>query len=156
MNEPTFPFLEPIAGPFRVTDRWRTWLRDLWVATTQRSAVRVAQVVLTAQVAALATTPFLTGSLSGGLYRVSVFTHITTPASVNSSLTVTVSFTHHGLACSLAGAALATNLTTSVQSNIWTIAIDPGTPISYSTAYVSNAAGMQYALSAAVETVALA
>lgn len=153
MNEPTFPFREPIAGSYPVTDRWRIWFRDLFVATTQQAATRVAQVVLTAQIAALATTPFLTGSLSGGLYRVSVFTHILVPATVTSSLIVTVSFTHHGVACALSSADLNTNLATSVQSNVWTIAIDAGTPISYSASYASNAAGMQYALVAAVETV---
>lgn len=156
MNEPTFPFREPIAGTLTVTDRWRIWFRDLFVATTQLASSRVAAVALTAQLAAIATTPFTTGSLSGGLYRVSVFTHITTPATVNSSLIVTISFTHNGVACTLAGAALTTNLTTSVQSNVWVIAIDPGTPISYSTTYVSNAAGMAYALAAAVETVNVA
>ncbi len=153
MNEPTFPFREPIAGTEPVTERWRIWFRDLFVATTQTAAQRLASIALTAQIAALAVTPFATGSLSAGFYRVSVFTHILTPASVNSSLIVTVSFTHHGVACSEATAALTTNLTTSVQSTTFPIQIDAGTPISYSTTYVSNAAGMSYALVAAVETV---
>ncbi len=156
MNEPTFPFREPIADPDRlVTQPWRIWFRDLFVATTQTAAQRIAAVALTGQIAALAVTPFATGSLSGGLYRVSVFTHILTPASVNSSLIVTVSFTHNGVACSMASAALTGNLTTSVQGTTFPIQIDAGTPISYSTTYVSNAAGMTYALAAALETVSL-
>ena len=154
MNEPTFPFRETVVGPDRlITQPWRIWFRDLFVATTQTAAQRLAAVTLTAQIAALAVTPFGTGSLSAGLYRVSVFTHILTPASINSSLTVTVSFTHNGVACSLASAALTGNLTTSVQGTVFPIQIDAGTPISYSTTYVSNAAGMSYALSAAVETI---
>ncbi len=153
MSNPVFPFREPIAGTEPVTQPWRIWFRDLFVATTQTASQRIAAVALTGQIAALAVTPFATGSLSAGLYRVTVFTHILTPASINSSLIVTVSFTHNAVACSLATADLNTNLTTSVQGTTFPIQIDAGTPISYSVAYVSNAAGMTYALSAAVETV---
>lgn len=154
MSAPNFPFREPIADRFPVNDRWRIWFRDAFVATSERAASRVADVALPAQSGSLATTPFPTGSLSAGLYRVSVFTRITTVAATSSSLAVTVSFTRGGVACSLSSPALTTNLTSSVQGTAWPIAIDAGTPISYSTTYASVPAGqMKYELIGAVETV---
>lgn len=153
MNEPTFPFREPIAGKWLVTDRWRIWLRDLFLATTEQTSKRIASVTIPSGAGAIATTPFPTGSLAGGLYRVSVFAHIVVAATISSSLIITISFTHHGVACALQTDDLNGNLTTSVRSATFPIQIDAGTPISYRATYASSAAGMQYALAAAVETV---
>jgi hypothetical protein len=137
-----------------VAPRPLVWLRDLRQdVNTGSLLVPGGAVSLTSQNAAIGTTPFDTAALTSGQYQVSAFTQVITPASVNSSVTVTFSFTRNTVACTLTGGALTTNDPTKPRSDIFMITVDGGTPISYSTAYVSNLAGMTYDLDLLVQRV---
>ena len=128
-----------------VASRPLVWLRDLRADVNTSSAVVAGGTVsLVSQSTAIATTPFKTGSLTEGQYRVSAFTQIITVASVNSSVIVTFSFTRRGFACAISAPALTSNDRTLPTTFVGLISVDGGTPVSYSTAYVSNAAGMVY------------
>lgn len=161
-NAAEFPVREDIVTgpgpgvklPWRITEKWRVWLRDLLVLIQSIPAV-VTTVALTTQSASIGTTAIPTASLAGGLYRVSWYAAITTAAAVNSSLTVTVSWTDGGIAKSLSGAAITGNTTSTVQSQPpLPIHIDANSPVSYSTVYASNVAGtMVYALDVVLEAV---
>lgn len=148
-----FPVREPMTTTGGlIADRWRVWLRNLRQDVNLRTN-RLAAIVYDTQSASIGLTAFETDTLTEGQYRVGAFTHVTTPASLNSSLIVTLSFTHKTIACTLPSTALTTNLTTSVQSNEWFVSIDGGSPISYSTTYVSNIAGMIYSIALTLEQV---
>ena len=153
-QSPDFPIRDPLVGPQGlITDPWRIWLRNLHQEVGTNPA-RVAIVTLDAQTGSLATTPYKTASLGPGLYRVNVFTHVTTVGSVSSSLSVTIGFTHKTVACTFQSIALVTNLTTSVQTNVWTFAIDASTPVTYASSYAANAAAsMAYSFVAVLESV---
>ena len=111
-------------------------------------------VSLTAQNASLGTTPIPLPSLATGLYRLTYYARITTVDAVNSSLTVTLSWTDGAVACSLSGAAMTGNTTATVQSSTAMIQIDAASPISYATTYASNTPGaMKYKLLILVEAV---
>ncbi len=128
-----------------VASRPLVWLRDLRSdVNTSSVLVPGGSITLASKSAAVVTTPLDTALLNGGQYQVSAFTQIITPASINSSVTVTFSFTSNTVACFLSAPAVTSNDPTLPGSFVGTINIDPGTPISYSTAYVSNAAGMVY------------
>lgn len=137
-----------------VASRPLVWLRDLR-ADVNTSSVLVAggTITLANKSASVGTTLFNTASLSSGQYRVSAFTQIITAASINSSLIVTFSFTKNTVACVLPSAALTSNDITKPGSFVGLISIDAGTPISYSTTYVSNAAGMVYSTDLVLEQV---
>lgn len=128
-----------------VAPRPLVWLRDLRDDVSLSSAtVPGGTVTLANKSAAVATTPFSVGALASGQYGVSAFTQILTPASINSSVIVTFSFTCRTIACVLPVPALTSNDVTRPSSFVGMITIDAATPISYSIAYVSNLAGMVY------------
>ena len=156
-NNPIFPFREDmtVMAGTTVSQPWQIWFRNLFT-TTQAQPTNLATVTQGSQSASVSTTPFQTGSLSGGLYRVNVFAHITTPGSISSSLIITISFTNDGLACSISTPALTTNTSTSVVSQSIPIEIDAGTPVSWSTTYASNSSGsMLYTVAVMLETLSL-
>lgn len=152
---PTFPSREPFLQglPNIVAFRPLTWFRDLQ-SRILLSPAKLAIVTLAGQTAAIASKPFLVGTLGPGSYRVSVFTHVTTAAGVSSSLTPSIGFTHKGDSCARTGTALTTNTVTSVDSNTWFISIDGGTQINYAFAYASNpAAAMVWSADVVLESV---
>lgn len=102
--------------------------------------------VLSAQTDAVPTTPIPVGTLSTGLYRVSVWMRITDPDGVSSSVTPQVTYPSSG---TVSGAPL-TTCTETAKSALTSDAVDepfsytflvqvdaPG-PISFSTLYMSN------------------
>ncbi len=135
-----------------ITKVWNTYLLAL-ATRIQTSAPLLKALSLTGQTAAIGVTGFGTGTIAAGIYRVSWHARITTVGSISSSVTVTISYTTGGVACTQSGAAITGNLTTTVQSAVILIKADQGTAVSYSTAYASNAAGMAYALDLALEQV---
>lgn len=137
-----------------VAPRPLVWLRDLR-ADVNTSSVIVAggTISLSSKSGAVSTTPFDTAALSSGQYRVSAATQIITPASINSSVIVTFSFTLRTVACSIAAPAVTSNDPTKPGSFVGLISIDAGTPISYAVAYVSNVAGMIYSTDLVLERV---
>jgi hypothetical protein len=129
-----------------LTDEWVNWFSD-YVPRLDKAPSRLATVTRTGQSASLAITPFTSGTLAGGLYRVDWYARITTAATTNSSLTVTVLSTESGVSLTQSGAAMTGNTTTTVQSGSALLLIDAGTPISYSTTYASTGAtSMAYRL----------
>ncbi len=137
-----------------VASRPLIWLRDLRADVNTSSAlVGGGTVTLATKSAAVVTTPFTTAILTAGQYRVSAFTQIITAASINSSVIVTFSFTSNTVACTVAAPAVTSNDPTLPSGFVDLISIDAGTPISYSVAYVSNAAGMVYTTKLVLERV---
>lgn len=149
-----FPAKDPIVDrnskPTRVLVDWATALQQ----TVDTSPSRTYTVTLTGQTAALGTTAIPAGSLSSGLYRVSTWARVTTPATVSSSLTVSVLGTSGTATVTLTGTAITGNTTGSAGSSTWLLKIDAATPISYSVAYASvGATSLVYELSLTLERV---
>ena len=148
---------EAMVNPDRTPSKtFLDWVTATLLQPLQTSSQRVTTPVsLTTQAASISTTPIPSQTLAAGIYRVSVFAAITQAATVSSSLTVTITFTHNGLSKSLSGVALTGNTTTTVQSNTFLIHIDGSSPVSYATTYASaGATPMQYALDVILERVA--
>lgn len=155
------PFLTPLVDKSgRIIPAWLNWL----IGPAPGAALAIAQgvqqsvitpidpVVLTAQTATIATTPFPLGNNPGGLYRLSFYTRITTPASVSSSLTVGFSWTDGGVACTASGTALTGNTTNATQSGATVIRSDASAPMNFSTIYASVGTPMAYRLDAILES----
>lgn len=131
------------------------WLFALASRVQQSAGVLGTPTRLTAQSAAIGTTSLTLPALSGGLYRVSWYARITTPATVSSSLTVSIGYTESALSLSASGAAITGNTTATEQSGSVLIQTDPSAPITFSTAYATvGATGMAYRLSITCEQVA--
>lgn len=132
------------------------WVTQL-VADVDSAPSALKVVAVTTQNASIGTTPIATGTLSTGLYRVTWYARITTPATTGaatSSLTVTVGWTDGGVSCSYSGAAMTGNTTTTVQSQTQMVQLDAASPVTYATTYASNTAGqMVYKLSLVLEQV---
>jgi len=137
----------------KISVTWQTWLRSLVLAVNSSSQA-LGQAALSGATAATAPTAIQTPTLNAGLYRVSWYARITTPASVSSSLTVTIHWTDGGIVCSVSGAAMTGNTTSTVQSGSVLVQVDPNTTINYETAYTSVGTPMAYALDVVAELVA--
>ena len=121
---------------------------------TNDSPEQLARTALTGQVASIATTPVAMPDLTTGTYRISVYARITTAAVTSSSLSVTISWTDGGIACSKTFAAAMTGNTTATTGEpfVLIVDIDANAAISYATTYASNGAGeMAYKLTIIVE-----
>src|SRR5204863_5568747 len=109
---------------------------------------------LTGQSASISTTAIPMGTIAAGLYRVQWEARITTPGTVSSSLTITISYTDDGVSCSQSGAAITGNTTSTVQSGVILVESDQTVPISYATTYASaGATAMVYKLNVTCELV---
>lgn len=158
MAEPTrFPanerFLDQ-GGLVRVP--FLTWFRDLKAqAQAATQAVPSGIVRLTGQHASIVTTPIPTASLTAGLYRVSWYLQVTTPAGVSSDTTLTLTWTRNGVTQTFTGATVNGNTTATHDSEgQLLIRIDGNSPVSYAVAYNSNPAGaMVFELALALEIV---
>jgi hypothetical protein len=133
------------------------WLQAL-VARDQQLAATAQAVTDTAvgnQAAAIGATPLSLGSTSGGVYRVHLLARVTTPATVSSSLTVTMRWTVGGVNLSRTYAALTGNTTATYLIDIFAARIDPSTALTYETAYASvGGTVMRYGLELLVERLA--
>lgn len=134
----------------RVSPFWQPWFERIVAAVTAME--RLASVALTTQEASIAATDVGASLPAAGLYRVSYYARITRAATTSSSLTVTLSWTDGGVACSQAGAAMTGNTTATVQSDSVVVSVDAATAIQYATTYGTvGATTMQYALSLYLE-----
>lgn len=127
-----------------------------WLLEQQRRAndspEQLGTVTLTAQGAAIATTPVPMPALTAGYYRVSVYTRITRAATTSSSLTVTIGWTDGAIVLTEAGAAITGNTTSTVQQRTLFLRVDANASVTYSTAYASvGGTSMQYRLDITVE-----
>ena len=108
----------------------------------------------TGQTASIAATDLSLGSLSTGLYRVTVYIRVSTPAGVSSSITPILSFTDDGVACTVTGTAHTSNAINTPSSQSFLVAVDQPGPIQISTTYASNPAGAAvYQIAAVAERV---
>lgn len=134
-----------------VSRDWLQWLTDLMLIV-DITPTRRATVNLTQQTASIAATPLPIASLPPGLWRISVYARILVPATVSSSLEVTIGFTDGGVSQSFTGAAIVGNTTATFQAITLMIRIDSATPITYATTYGSvGGTPMQYRLSVVAE-----
>lgn len=153
------PQAEPLVTDSRqqpcfMNGRWLQWFYQQWNQNVNATPVTVGTALrLTGQTAGIGATSLRLPQVQGGRYRISWYARITTVDPTSSSLTVTIGWTESGLALSASGAAMTGNTTFTVQSGSVFAEIDGNSPITYSTAYVSNTPGaMGYRLSIEVES----
>lgn len=113
------PMLEGL--PHLITETWRQFFAE----STQQSniAASVARVTKLGETAALTLAAVPITELAAGLYRVSVYTKIMTPASVNSSVQASIVFTDGVDVCTFPGTANTGNTVASVTSDSFLIRI---------------------------------
>lgn len=142
----------PHALTERITVVFRQWLLSL---TTRIQASPNVQntVALTGQAAAIGSTTASVGTIAAGVYRLTFYARITTPASVSSSLTVSFGWTDGGVSCSRASAAITGNTTSTVGSDTCLVRADQATSLNYSTAYAAVGTPMAYELTVTVEQI---
>lgn len=132
--------------------RWLDWFGSL-ILTIGDAPMRRARLSYADQQDEIALTPFPLGNLVAGLWRVSYYMRVTTPATDSSSLTVTTTWTDGGVAQTSTAAAETGNLTTSHQFGTLFVRTDANTPVSLSVAYASvGAQVMIYDFEAVLES----
>lgn len=137
-------------GRWTLTATFVKWFGEL-LRDINRTAQRLAAAELTAQAATIASTAIFNAP-SERLYRVTWYLRITQVASVSSSATVTIGWTHAGQAMTHTGAAVTGNLITTFQSGDLTVRADELTDITYQVAYASvGATPMQFSIDVTVE-----
>jgi hypothetical protein len=142
-----------LEGDRLLTRPWVAWLTDL-VQKVDKDSTVVSAVTITAKSASISATSFPRTVLSAGLYRIGYFARVTTAATTSSSLTVTIAGVNGGVACSVAGAAMTGNTTSTVQSGNIYIQSDNSTALTYATTYASSGAtAMVYGVWMTVERV---
>lgn len=137
--------------PFYMAKGWIIWIQNSLIPRVQSGVQLLTTKSLSGQAAAIGATPVPLPVLSAGMYRIAYYARITTPASVSSSLTVTIGWTEGGVALTLAGPALTGNVATSVQSGEIVVRIDRASAITYATTYATSGTDMQYSLDICVE-----
>lgn len=144
------PMIEPDSG--LISRTWRIFLRDR-SDVVDATPVRVGEVDLTGQAAAIAATP-VPAELSAGLYRVMVYAHRTVVAATSSSLGVTIGWRDGGITRTATTGVDTSNTLGAVLQGVWLVRIDPNSFITYEVTYASVAAAqMIYALDVVVERV---
>jgi hypothetical protein len=153
-NNVPIPHYDPVVKPDRfLTEAWERWFDQLQIII-EACAVRIASVSLTDQDGPIVPTDLTDGGLDSGLYRVSYYARITTPATINSSLTISVFWTDGGINQEFTGAAIVGNTTQSFQSETQLIHVDALSPVRYEVDYLSvGAQSMEYALYITLEEV---
>lgn len=133
------------------TDVWRKWLQSI-VGEVQSSSVVTDSVVVSNQQGAVES-GLLAVVLNSGFYRVSVYVRVSSPASVSSSISVTLRWLDGGVACSYTPSAEIGNTTSAVNQYTWAGPVDAGTQITYDVNYASVGSFMQYNLRLVLEKV---
>jgi hypothetical protein len=153
-NNVPIPHYDPVVKPDRfLTEAWERWFDQLQIII-EASVVRIASVNITAGTGIIIPTDLSDGGLDSGLYRVSYYARITTPATVNSSLTISFTWTDGGVTQAFAGAAIVGNTTTSYESDTQLIHVDALSPVQYAAAYASvGIQSMEFALYITLEEV---
>lgn len=146
----TEPPVEGVTGRF--AGIWYRFFSQL-VARSVLTILRVANPVHRTNVAAsiVATTLFLPAQT--GDFRISWFAHVAVPASVSSSIAVTIGWKSNGVACSKTFAAQTGNTTATADGDSVFIRADSGVAVTYSSTYISVGTAMQYDLDVYAESV---
>ncbi len=143
----------PLDGlPNTFNFRWLRLFRDQGSQIAANPS-RVTTITEATQSASIPTTAIGTDPLAEGLYRVSAYVRVTSPAATSSSIAVSIAWSDGGVTCSaVLVAAVTGNTTSSTGAGTLLVHIDASTPISYSATYASNAAAeMVYTLSIVLE-----
>lgn len=136
-----------------MTESWVRWFDQLGLVL-EGASVRVASVELSAQQAGVPATNFVGTTLSAGLYRATYYVRVTQPATVASSVQVTLDWTEGGVTPNFTGALVNGNTTTSFDSATQTFLVGAGQPVRYTLAYASvGATPMQYLFQLVLEEV---
>jgi hypothetical protein len=150
------PYIAPIAEgrPEVMGSAWMRWFQaTVFNSLASASRTLPAIIALTGQGAAIGTTNIPLPAITAGQYILSYYARITTAAGVSSSLTVTLGWTESSIPLTFSGVPMTGNTTTTVQSGSIMVVADGNTPLNYSTAYASNAAGvMKYRLTVIVQS----
>ena len=137
---------EKVPVSVHVTTEWERWFGAVGMDVAD-SPARVSATDLSGQAASIAPTALPIGSISHGVYRISYYARITTPATTSSSLTVAIDWPDSSVSCTFTGAAITGNTTATFQQDIVTMDVDANGPIQYSTTYASvGATPMAYKL----------
>lgn len=158
------PLGEAFVQHGRLTPRWEGLLRDLilvpsWIRSTERASLAAALapvvVVRNASPAASPTPSAPPSESSATLYRLSYYVRVVQPATVSSSVQVTLTWTDGGVTQTATGALLTGNTTTTLeQKTELLVHVDPDTPVEVSTTYASVGADpMVYDVEVAYEPV---
>lgn len=136
-----------------ITYRWAIFF-DALLQTVNQQPTRIDSVVIEASDASIGATGLALGTTSQGLFRVSWFLRIVTPAGVSSSATLAFRGTDGGVNYVQAGAAVTGNTTATVQSGTFLMRRDQGTALTYEVAYASvGGPAMAFDLQIIVESV---
>lgn len=163
-DQTPMPLQDPIASPRPsgrgdppegyITQPWIYYFTSIG-GTVSAGPTRLTAVSLTAQAASIGATSIGSGAPTSGLYRLTYYAHITTAATVSSSLTVTFGWTDGGTNLNISGSAITGNTTTTVGTGTAMVHNDQASPLTYATTYASvGATSMQYALYVVLEQVA--
>ena len=138
------PFNDPLVDKNGfMSSEFFNWLQIVVLPAIEQTPSVFGQspaVSVSGQTASIAATDLTLGSLSAGMYRVSVYLRITTPAGVSSSVTPFFNFTDDGLACTMTGTAMTSNAITTPTSQTFLLQVDAPGPIQFGTTYASNPA----------------
>lgn len=140
----------------RVTDQITTVFRQWLLSLTGRigTASHFASPATVSGSGASIGVTALGAAVAPGIYRVSFYARITRPGTVSSSLTVTLSWTDGGVACTKSFTAITGNTTGTTGSETYLVRSDSGTNVSYSTTYASvGATTMTYDLVVELESI---
>lgn len=135
---------DPLEGT--MTQPWRDYFSRLTDVVSQGPS-RVFSATLPTQSASIGATDVTNGLAPAGLYRMSYYVRVTSPAAVTSSIQVTFDWTDLGTALSVPFTISSGNTIDTQDSGTWMFRSDSLSPIRYSTTYASNPAGdMEYDL----------
>jgi hypothetical protein len=154
------PIRDPIAeqqgesGRLMLPRVWIDWFASLGLRVDQQTHTLNIQEEFNLS-GAVPPTPIITGALSEGLYRVTYYVRITTPASTSSKLQISIGWTDDAVSCSVQAEELITNTVGTVQSQTLLVRNDQAAPITFAVDYTSvGGSAMQYNLFIMVEQVA--
>lgn len=131
----------------RGVDQWLQALIDVVSASAQGQG----KLVQSSAYTSIAATAIPTQGLTAGLYRVSYDVSLLTPASVSSSLTVTLGWTYNGSARSQTFAALTSNVASSQQGGVYAMQIDSATSVTCAVALAYVGTVPSYSFAASLE-----
>jgi len=144
------PIRDPIAEENPDTKKlmlprvWIDWFAALGLRVEhQTETLDVTE--LFSQSNSIGTTPIPTDTLNEGLYRLTYYIRVASPAAVTSSLQVTLGWVDGAVACFQQFPAITGNTTGTLQSNTIMVRNDQGSPLTYAVQYASNVANqMKY------------
>lgn len=162
MTEPEYPDRLPeevsaALGRMLITRVWMDWFTAVNTRLDASPATAATPVSLTGQGASIPTTAIPIASIAQGVYRVSWYARVTTPATTSSSLIVAITTTDTSATVTQSGAAMISNSTALPASGSFLCYCDRSSLISYSTTYASvGGTSMVYKLLLVAEAVSQA